>query len=54
MTKENIKKLLEKPQYDLRKILYDEAFKLEKSHESAKSLAEEAFMDLQLHLEHSY
>jgi len=54
MTKENIRKLLDKPQYDLKKILYDEALRLEKNHEGAKNLAEEVFMDLKLQLEHSY
>ncbi|MBI5179624.1 MAG: hypothetical protein HZA04_10255 [Nitrospinae bacterium] len=54
MTKENMKQLLDRPQYDLKKILYDEALKLEKDKKEARLLAEEAYLDLKLHLEHSY
>ena len=54
MTKEHIKKLLERPQYDLKKVLYDEALKLEKNKKEALLLAEEAYSDLQFQLEHSY
>ncbi|MBI3793870.1 MAG: hypothetical protein HY280_03965 [Nitrospinae bacterium] len=54
MTKESMRKLLEQPQYDLRKIFYDEARKVEKDEEIARHLADEAFMNLQHQLEHSF
>jgi hypothetical protein len=54
MTKENMKKLLDQPQYNLKKVFYDEARKVEKDDFTARRLAEEAFLNLQHQLEHSF
>jgi hypothetical protein len=53
MTKKNFKKLLGKPQSELKKIFYDEARKVEKDDRVARLLAEEALENLRLQLEHS-
>jgi hypothetical protein len=54
MTKKNMKKLLDEPQYDLKRIFYDEARKVETDDRVARRLAEEAFHNLRLQLEHSH
>jgi hypothetical protein len=48
-----MKKILEQPQYDLKRIFFDEAKKVEKDEYVARRLADEAFDSLALHLEHS-
>lgn len=53
MTKKNFKKFLDEPQYDLKRIFYDEARKVEKDDRVARLLAEEALDNLMLQLEHS-
>jgi len=53
MTKKNVKKLLNKPQSDLKRIFYDEARKVEKDDRVARLLAEEALENLRHQLEHS-
>ena len=53
MTKKNLRKLLDRPQTDLWRILYDEARKVEKDDKNAKHLAEEAYANLRVQLEHA-
>lgn len=51
MKREKRKKRLESRHDDLKRIIYDEAFKLAENPEDARALAEEAFTDFQMHLQ---